>query len=515
MAGIWRKININKGALDFKNMAINKINQLYKDGLTSKQKAIDKVNNYKYFIKASRQFSQAYDLLNKEQFDVLDENINKDLLLCLYKYEKLDCDFSFEIKKKRYTLAQNLNKEQYILVNNILEKYSSDELPNDYLKSLYSNFKYLNLTNKFHGYFPIAISYFDQKKYYLALENFKLSRIALEKIDISKLSIERLDIYNRNKIIICVNISMSLIGIERNEAKFAEKYLYIYILKQLLFCLDEANKIIGITNDIYYQNGKDVIIKNIKYVLKKKEDLWSDFFNEFNGNAVLIRYAQEINNTQYNQIISTIITSPEITRKLLFVVHGFNTRGAWKNRLVELIDADEIKGNCKFIQIPWDYDSFGYLKFVTPFCRNLVYNKFQNLYFNKVVLYSEDVNSTVIVAHSFGTRITSYCMTINNKIQFHKMIFLGSILRRDFDWKILYDKKQIKQVLVEVNKKDWVLLIAKIYSFLPWVNWIGNAGQKAFNKPYPYIEEKFGNETHSSMLNDNNMRNYWIPFLKN
>jgi hypothetical protein len=489
---------------------------LYDEAIAYKQKAIAKVGDYKYFKKAEGKFSKAHDLLSKTELKDSNELLNKELLLCLYKYEQFDCAFSFQIKKKNFNEAKRLNGLQQELLINILAKYDLFKFPNEYLATLYTDLKQKHSTAKFQKYYPIAKYYFDQEEFYLSYENFKLSRDVLKQIDTSQLSSKSLDVHNRNLIIVNVNIAMSLIGIENNETKYAENYLYIFILKQLLFCLDEANKIIEMTNDSYYQDGKEKIIKNIKHILNTKQNLWNEIFIELSENDTIIRYAQEIDGKKYNEVINSLSINQKKTYKLLFIVHGFNTRGPWKNDLVELIDADEISGNCKFIKIPWDYNQFGYIKFVTPFCRKIVYNKFQALYSNKASLYVNDIDSIVIVAHSFGTRITSYGMTRNKNIKFNRMILLGNILRRNFDWPTLYNNKQIEKVLVEVNKKDWVLIIAKAYSLLPWVNWIGNAGRKGFDKAYSFIEEKRGNDTHSSMLKDlNSMENSWIPFLKN
>ena len=96
--------------------------------------------------------------------------------------------------------------------------------------------------------------------------------------------------------------------------------------------------------------------------------------------------------------------TPTLKNYLLFYTHGFNTRGAWKNDLTEVITDMQRRIDINFIQIPWDYGKF-VLKFFFKQSRQNAIKKFETKFQDALDLYG-DCAGIYLIAHSFGTYIT-------------------------------------------------------------------------------------------------------------
>jgi len=93
-----------------------------------------------------------------------------------------------------------------------------------------------------------------------------------------------------------------------------------------------------------------------------------------------------------------------------------------------------------------------------------------------------------LVGHSFGTFLTGETILRFPEVNFKKIIYAESILKRDFNWLYANVKKPNLQVRFEMQRADWALKSAYLYSRLPWINWLGDSGRKGFDEHYHFID---------------------------
>ncbi|MGZ5445916.1 MAG: NACHT domain-containing protein [Thermoanaerobaculia bacterium] len=189
---------------------------------------------------------------------------------------------------------------------------------------------------------------------------------------------------------------------------------------------------------------------------------------------------------------------------IVFAVHGFNTRGPWKNWLATLLNLET--DGVRFIYAPWDYGVFR-LGILNPFARRAKVAEFQ-AYFNSVLdTYGANRPDVCAVAHSFGTFIVGNSMLLFDEVRFDRIILLRSVLPRAFPWAKIPEK--CTSVLNECGGSDRALLVAR---FVPG---LGASGRAGFNTATGVVREHF-NEfgEHSTVFGSRYMREKWIPFLR-
>jgi hypothetical protein len=189
---------------------------------------------------------------------------------------------------------------------------------------------------------------------------------------------------------------------------------------------------------------------------------------------------------------------------IVLLIHGFNTRGAWKNEIVPLLGR-ETDGE-RYIVHPWDYADFR-AGILNPWARRAKVKEFQEFY-NKVVSgYSPVAIEICAVAHSFGAYIVGRSLLRFPEVRFTRLILLGSALPRRFPWKAI--RQKCARVLNEVFGSDFALLFAAL------VPGLGASGRWGFRTPPENVIEvrnPFGD--HSDGFGMDHMRQTWIPFLR-
>lgn len=124
---------------------------------------------------------------------------------------------------------------------------------------------------------------------------------------------------------------------------------------------------------------------------------------------------------------------------------------------------------------------------------------------------SRKPESLSVVAHSFGTYIIAKILEQEADLQFHRLIFCGSIVPDSFKWEIYghrlnSDQSGKWQAVNDCGMNDIWPVFAKS------VTWgYGSSGRFGFG--HPRIKDRFFNATHSSFFDSNFIREYWLPFL--
>lgn len=194
---------------------------------------------------------------------------------------------------------------------------------------------------------------------------------------------------------------------------------------------------------------------------------------------------------------------------VVFAIHGFNTRGPWKNNLSPLLNRET--DDVRYIYAPWDYGDFR-TGILNPIARAKKVAEFHQ-YYNDVLEKYADSRSDVpkpvvcVVAHSFGTYIVARALLKYDEVRFDRIVLLRCLLPRKFPWSLAAEK--CGEVLSEVGKADWALIGAM---FIPG---LGSAGRAGFVSPPAFVRESissFGD--HSSVFGALHMRDVWIPFFR-
>jgi pimeloyl-ACP methyl ester carboxylesterase len=114
------------------------------------------------------------------------------------------------------------------------------------------------------------------------------------------------------------------------------------------------------------------------------------------------------------------------------------------------------------------------------------------------------------VGHSNGTYLLADALQRYHAMRVRRVVFAGSVVRRDFDWDPLVGRGQVGLVRNYVASDDWVVaLFPRLFEQRPWRflgNDIGSAGFNGFGRDRPTSADavvkniKFIQGQHSAFL---------------
>lgn len=482
------------------------INKIVDEAAKKKDFANAQHANFKTFLEAKELYKKAYYLCKNMQID----GVQKDILCATYKYEELDCTYSYQIKVKKFRRSSCVNSAQKKIVNGFLKKYSLQNLTDDRLIHLYDYFVYKQITIGVQEAQSYAKIYLDNENYERALYYYKRAEEHLASADISRLNAEYLRQFNLNFHIIKFNVVQCRLGILRNEEK-EDELLTKATIESLLYCIKESEELYKLSSDPIYLKGSITLKRNIEITLNRTALSWEYLLRLNKNNPDLISAMTHLDRDRYSSIISKADNLPITKDRFLFYTHGFNTRGKWKEVLTEHISDLERTTDIHFIQRPWDYGTF-IIQFFIPAARKKIVRDFWELCQKINDRYGSSITKCLI-AHSFGTYATGTALQIYGSLKFERIIYLGNILDVNYDWDKLKANGQIDKVYVVKSTNDWVIALGQIYRSLPWIRWIGAAGKVGFNKSYSFVTIEETQSGHSGMINEENMTTKWFKFL--
>ena len=189
-------------------------------------------------------------------------------------------------------------------------------------------------------------------------------------------------------------------------------------------------------------------------------------------------------------------------RKIIISVHGIKTHGLWQKNIASVVSENG------WIYYPLDYGYFSASQFLVPPLRRRKIKWFCDE-FDRIKERFEDVIPSVI-CHSNGSYIVANALKTYPHIKIDKLILCGSIVRRDFDWKAIFDGKQATLVRNEIGQKDIWSRLVKCFA---WFD-TGASGRKGFKQINPRLKQpNFTEFSHSSFQALGHYRNNWLPFL--
>ncbi len=488
-------------------MKIEEINKIAQKASEIKNQANNEVELYILYLDAQKLYNDAYNnCVDSEDISV----IKKDFLSTIYQFESLDCQYAYMLKKEEFNKCQEICVKQIIEIDKILTKYKLEELEEHEIRDWYKYLVDHRISAEFKKYFPIGKSYFKKKNFKMALFNFRRAEEILISRNTNEMQNDYLLNYYLNFYILKLNISQCQAGIIETDIK-EKVFLDRQIIKELLTSIRYAKEVMNISSDVYYKNGYNQIKELVKDRIIKSLNTWQTLY-DYTQSDFLVDLMFEIDSNNAKSIkLSKFTHNPTKVDYFLFYTHGFNTRGAWKDKLTEVITNNMRSTHVNFILLPWDYGTFIF-KFFIKSARNNAVRKFVNRYNEILDLYG-DCECKCLVAHSFGTYITGTAIKENSKIICNKIILAGNILDVDYDWDYLKKNNQINEVLIEQSTNDGAVLFAKLFRKICYQKWIGFAGRDGFKNNYSFLRIIKSKSGHSGMLNKQNMTNKWVPFL--
>lgn len=492
-------------------MKIDKLNKIAEKASKLKNKANSAVDLYPLYLDAQKLYEQAFESVIKS---TKVNQIQKDFLSTIYRYESLDCQFAYALKKKEFAKCQKISLQQLSVIDGVLSKYNIDDIEDDRIKSWHKSLVDHRITAETHKYFPIGKSYFEDKDFKKAIFYFRRTEEIYNKRKKEELKDDFLSNHFLNFFILKFNISQCQVGVLKTDNEIKEKdFLERQIIKELLKSCEYAEEVMNLSSDETYKTGYKQIINLIKSLLNTSLNSWKTLY-EYTNSEYLLNLMKEVNSKEANSINVNKLGQPfQKSDYLLFYTHGFNTRGEWKNDLTTVISDHERNTNVHFILYPWDYGTFR-MKFFIKVCRRTAIQKFVKHYTDILDLYG-NCERKCIVAHSFGTYIVGTAIQENENFICDRIVLAGNILDTKYDWNKLKNRNQIDTVLVEQSTNDIAVLFAKIFRKLFCQKWIGYAGRNGFNKKFNFMKTIKSKSGHSGMLNKKNMIDNWFPFLAN
>lgn len=182
------------------------------------------------------------------------------------------------------------------------------------------------------------------------------------------------------------------------------------------------------------------------------------------------------------------------------LIHGIRTYAKWHDVVrVELEEAG-------FEVFLTNYGRFDVFRFLLPVnyyrkkASEAVYRQLRDI--SKI----RGNNTYSLIAHSFGTYISSNIILNEFDIKIDKIIFVGSVVQYDFPFEQVSDRFS-GEIFNEVGARDPWPVIAESST-----TGYGNAGTFGFRRPR--VRDRFNNSDHSELLTASHCKNIWIPYLK-
>lgn len=188
-------------------------------------------------------------------------------------------------------------------------------------------------------------------------------------------------------------------------------------------------------------------------------------------------------------------------KQIVFSLHGINTPGKWQKDFArELTEHD-------FIYAAPDYGRFKVFQFLIPFLRRRKYKWFVEEYDNKT---RGSTRLPSIVAHSFGTLIVTEVMEKYQHVKFERIIFCGSIVRKNYDWSTKVTRGQCQRVHNDYGGVDFWAWVARFV-----VKEAGESGVEGFSDEANGAVSQifYQGHHHSDYHHLSNYQRSWIPFL--
>jgi ribosomal protein S18 acetylase RimI-like enzyme len=190
----------------------------------------------------------------------------------------------------------------------------------------------------------------------------------------------------------------------------------------------------------------------------------------------------------------------------LITVHGIRRKNRWYENIPGFPETKE--HNIEILNFDYNYFSFG--KFLIKKHREKILSDFCDFYNDNI---TDTKNPPSVIAHSFGTYIVYQAMKKYDVIKFNKIIFCGSILNENIDFRPFIKRKQFKLLKNDHGTLEWFLKFTRRIIDKD----CGQAGKVGFkdipvdSKALIYNSDNY--KSHSEYFLPLHMQVNWMKFL--
>jgi hypothetical protein len=194
----------------------------------------------------------------------------------------------------------------------------------------------------------------------------------------------------------------------------------------------------------------------------------------------------------------------------MLALHGMNTNGAWQEDFSWLLSRIYLRS------VPVAIYKYGIvrpgavLKFRQRTLVRRLNERIRRL--SQETTHSGFGGVPDVIAHSFGTWLLGHALMEDETLRVGRVILTGCILRPDFNWALLFKRKQVQAVLCHVATKD---IWARVAHYL--IPDSGPSGRRGFNDRSSVSHLVLSNGCHSDFFRSDLMpglfENAWQPFL--
>jgi hypothetical protein len=187
---------------------------------------------------------------------------------------------------------------------------------------------------------------------------------------------------------------------------------------------------------------------------------------------------------------------------VVVLIHGIRDYALWQNTIRSTLEEAGFKVE------PTNYGRFNLIKFLLPiwfFRRQAIEDVWKQI---RVVAQNNRNRPISIIAHSFGTFVVSHLMEEGFDLEFHRIIFCGSVIPYKFEFEQLQDRFSAP-IINEVGTRDiWPAVAESV------TTGYGSAGTYGFRRPL--VRDRWHNGAgHGYFLKADFCQKFWVPFLRN
>jgi pimeloyl-ACP methyl ester carboxylesterase len=194
---------------------------------------------------------------------------------------------------------------------------------------------------------------------------------------------------------------------------------------------------------------------------------------------------------------------------VIFVVHGIRDAGFWTHKIARRVQA--LGKKCRPPRIyATETSTYGYfpmLSFLLPWRRRDKVAWLMDQYARAKSLYP-NATRFAYLGHSNGTYLLAAALRDNPACRFERVVFAGSVVRRDYNWAEAQRRGQVGTLLNYVATNDKVVAcFPGALERLPWQD-LGSAGHNGFARAPPgtsdsgVLEVRFVEGGHSAALSE-------------
>lgn len=164
---------------------------------------------------------------------------------------------------------------------------------------------------------------------------------------------------------------------------------------------------------------------------------------------------------------------------VVFVIHGIRDKGHWTQKIARRVKARARKTRGKRVEsVTATYGYFPMLPFLRPHARRLKVEWLMDRYTETYAQYPHA--KFHYVGHSNGTYLLAKALESYPSVRFHRVVFVGSVVRTDYSWAAAEARGQVERVLNIPASEDWVVAFFPKAFELAELQDLGSAGHDGF-----------------------------------